>query len=90
MHRSSLILPISQISTQVPADIHAVTSSSAEEMGFDDRGKKRVWPVVEVEEGRNATLECRAGGIPVPKVTWVSLSFFCFGLETSVHPLLCS
>ena len=60
--------------SQVPADIYAVTSSSAEEMGFVDgaTGKRRLLPVVEAEEGANATLECRAGGIPLPNITWVS------------------
>ena len=43
-------------------------------MGFVDgaTGKRRLLPVVEAEEGANATLECRAGGIPLPNITWVS------------------
>lgn len=28
-------------------------------------------PVVEVEEGKNVTLECKAEGIPRPTVSWV-------------------
>ena len=58
---------------QVPADIYAVTassSSSAAELGLGD--VKRRLPAVEAVEGDNATLECRAGGIPVPTITWVS------------------
>ena len=45
-------------------------------MGFVDgaTGKRRLLPVVAAEEGANATLECRAGGIPLPNITWVSQS----------------
>ena len=45
-------------------------------MGFVDgaTGKRRLLPVVAAEEGANATLECRAGGIPLPNITWVSRS----------------
>ena len=50
-------------------------------MGFVDgaTGKRLLLPVVEADEGANATLECRAGGIPLPNITWVSQSADCFG-----------
>ena len=50
-------------------------------MGFVDgaTGKRRLLPVVAAEEGANATLECRAGGIPIPNITWVSQSADCLG-----------
>ncbi len=60
------------LEVRVPASVYSVVPVADSIDRDDDGGEDGELPVVYAEEGSNATLECRAEGVPRPTVTWVS------------------